>query len=429
VKPSPDCPVQVASIQTLGAMQNGRRCRELPPADLVVVDEAHHAVSPSWRRIIEAYPSAVILGATATPWRTDKRGLSDMFDTHVLAATVSELIENGSLSQYEAYAYDAPDLHTVPVVAGEFHQGRLSLACNTAVLVGGIVKEYLSYGRGKRALLFAASIAHSLALVEELRGNGVRAEHLDGETPPGERADVLRQLAAGDVHVVSNVGVFTEGFDSPGVEVVILARPTMSLSLHLQMCGRGLRPAPGKERALLVDHGGNFLRHGLPDDERDYALTATPVRSKELGQCPLCRQIYGRLRDDGSCPKCKQIIAPPRAVREEQERQEKKRLEGERIEAERIRELRKQHASSVPTEVKRKYYERLLAEAKNKRYKAGWAFVRFKLAFGHAPNFGGTRTAKPAPAQQQQLGVGCTCLIGEALCGWCAGRARDEQVA
>jgi superfamily II DNA or RNA helicase len=274
----------------------------------------------------------------------------------------------------------------VPIVAGEFNQAALSLACNTRVLVGGIVREYLAYGAKRRALLFPVSIQHSRALVDELCLHGVAAEHIDGDTPKDARRNILRALADGRVRIVSSVGCFTEGFDSPGVEICILARPTMSLTLHLQMCGRGLRPAPGKAKALLVDHGGNFLRHGLPDDERDYALTATPKRVAELHHCPLCRAVFGRLNDDGTCPKCSETIAPPREVREEQARSEKVRIEGERIETERIRELRRQAAANASENTKRDYYQRLLAEAKSKQYKLGWAFVRFKLRFGHPPD-------------------------------------------
>lgn len=423
VPPRPELPVQVASVQTLGARQNGKARRELPPADLIILDEAHHAVSPTWRRVLESYPDAVMIGATATPWRTDKRGLADIFQSHVLAATVSELIQNGSLSPYEAFAYDAPDLHEVPVVAGEYNQAALSLACNTSVLVGGVVSEYLSYGRGRRALLFAVSIEHSRAITAELLAHGVAAEHVDGTTPKLERAATLRRLAAGETHVVCNVGCFTEGFDSPGVEICILARPTMSLSLHLQMCGRGLRPAPGKKRALLVDHGGNFLRHGLPDDERDYSLTATPKRVADINTCPLCRAVFGRIRDDGSCPKCSEIIAPPREVREEQARKEKERIEGERIEAERIRELRRQHAANVPTEHKRAFYDRLVAQARAKNYKPGWVFVRFKMAFGHAPNFS-KKTYVDVVEER-----GCTCFLGHPPCGWCTSSQDREEVA
>lgn len=425
VPPRPDLPVQVASVQTLGARRHNGRVRELPHADLVVVDEAHHAVSPTWRRLLEAYPAATVIGVTATPWRTDKRGLADLFETHVVAATVAELIANGSLSRYEAYAYDAPDLHEVPVTAGEYNQGALSLACNTSVLVGNIVERYLDYGRGKRALLFAVSIEHSLALVDELRGHGVPAEHVDGMTPKPDRAAVLRRLAAGETHVVSNVGCFTEGFDSPGVEICILARPTMSLSLHLQMCGRGLRPAPGKPHALLVDHGGNLLRHGLPDDDRDYSLTATPKRVAEMHRCPLCCAVFGRLGDDGSCPKCGEIIAPPREVREENARREKERIEGERIDAERIRELRRQQLANASNEKKREYYDRLVAQAKREGYKPGWVFVRFKLAFGHPPNFGPKKPKKSAP---EPIEESCTCFLGHPPCSWCT-RQPDEEVA
>lgn len=380
--------VQVASIQTLGARRAGVACRLLPKADLVVVDEAHHAVSPTWKRIIESYPDAVVIGATATPWRIDKRGLADLFETHVLAATVRELIDNGSLTDYDVRAYDAPDLHEVPIVAGEFNQRELSLACNTSVLVGGIVRDFMGYHGGRRALLFPVSVDHSCALVDELRANGIAAEHIDGETPKDERKAIIARLAAGRVQVVSSVGCFTEGFDSPGVEICILARPTMSLTLHLQMCGRGLRPAPGKERALLVDHGGNFMRHGLPDDDRDYSLTATPKRLDELHRCPLCLQIFHRLGDDGSCPKCDEIIAPPREVREEQARREKERIEGEIINAERIKQLRKEAAQKESAERKRGYWLHLVATAKRKGYKPGWAYGRFRARYGHPPNFG-----------------------------------------
>jgi superfamily II DNA or RNA helicase len=399
VKPQPERAVQVASIQTLGACREKRRCRELPPADYVIVDECHHAVSATWRRLIDAYPDAIVIGATATPWRTDKRGLADLFETHVVAATVAELIANGDLCEYDVRAYNAPDLHEVPIVAGEFHQGQLALACNTAVIVGGIVSEYLTYGRGRRGLLFAVSVENSLALVAELEAHGVRAEHVDGSTPKPERAAILRRLAAGETHVVSNVGCFTEGFDCPGIEICILARPTMSLSLHLQMVGRGLRPAPGKARALLVDHGGNFLRHGLPDDERDYSLTATPQRVAELHRCPLCLAVFHHINDDGSCPKCREVIAPPREVREEQARREKERVEGELLDKEQIRRRREEDKQRQALELKRslaeafradspqKAYSLLMAIAAKRGYQPKWAAVQYMRRFKRWPSF------------------------------------------
>lgn len=414
-------PVQVASIQTIGRHDPST----WPPADLVIVDEAHHACSPSWRRMLEHYSEAIIIGATATPWRTDKQGLLDIFEDYVLAATVSELIGNGSLSPFDVYAYDSPELHEVPLVAGEFNQQALSLACNTRVLVGNTVERFREYHNGRRALLFAVSIDHSRALVDELRVHHIRAEHIDGKTDKLERKRIVQQLAAGEIQVLSSVGCFTEGFDSPAVEICMLARPTMSLTLHLQMCGRGLRPAPGKQRALLVDHGGNFLRHGLPDDERDYSLTATPKRVAEMHRCPLCCAVFGQLSDEGACPKCDQIIAPPREEREAAARREKERVEGEAIEAERIRELRKAFLANAPEQKKRKYYEKLIGEAKAKGYKPGWVAHRFKVVYGHYPSFG---KRQPALEELRQARVEreCLCHLGHPPCSYCTDGKRAE---
>ncbi len=437
VTPRPELPVQVASIQTLGAVREKVRCRPLPPADLVIPDEAHHAVSGTWKRLLAEYPKATIVGATATPWRTDKLGLADIFETHVVAATVAELIANGSLCEYDVRAYDAPDLHEVPIVGGDFHQGKLALACNTTVHVGEVVGEYLGYGRGRRALLFAVSVEGSRAIVAEFLAKGVRAEHVDGTTPKLERAAILRRLAAGETQVVSNVGCFTEGFDCPGIEICILDRPTMSLSLFLQMVGRGLRPAPGKARALLVDHGGNFLRHGLPDDDRDYSLTATPQRVAELHRCPLCLDVFHRINDDGSCPKCSEIIAPPREEREEQARREKERVEGELLNKEQIKQRREEEkhrqalerkrelAEAFGADSKQEAYSLLVAIATKRGYDRKWASVQFMRRFGHWPSF--AKKAKSSPPEPD----GCTCFLGHPPCSWCTRRpdADEQEVA
>lgn len=372
----PTNPVQVASVQTLTR-------RELAPADLVIVDECHHSVSPSWRAILSEYPNAFIVGLTATPWRTDRVGLADLYQGSVLAATPAELIAGGALCPYEAYAYDAPDLHAVKVTAGEYNQGDLGLACNTSVLIGGVVGEYHRHTPGRRALVFACSVEHSQAIAAEF---GPCARHVDFRTPTAERERAIADLAAGRLLILCSVSLFAEGFDCPAVEVCILARPTLSLSLHLQMVGRGMRPSPGKRGLVIHDHAGNLLRHGLPDDERSYELSATPARVHDLNSCPFCRAACRPL-DDGTCPKCHEIIAPPREVREANARARKEQLEGERIAAEEIRRRRREQAAAAPEAKKRAYYERLRAEAAEKGYKPGWVGVRFQAVFGHWPRF------------------------------------------
>ena len=223
--------VQVAAIQTLA-----RRMDSLPEADIVIYDECHHSTSNTSIDVLAHYASAVVIGLTATPWRTDKVGL-DFFDAHVVAATPSDLMKLGALVDYEPWAFYSPDLDGVDTFAGDFNQGQLGLACNTKVLVCNVVDEYLRHASGKQALCFPVNIVHSKHLVEQFVLRGVKAQHLDCDTPKAERELILAAFAAGVVQVLSSVGVLTEGFDCPVAEVCILVRPTQSLPLCLQMMG------------------------------------------------------------------------------------------------------------------------------------------------------------------------------------------------
>jgi len=393
-------PVQVGSVQTLS-----RRLDQLPEADVVFIDEAHHSISNSYRAVVERYPNAIVIGLTATPWRMGKLTLAEMFQELVLAATVAELMAIGSLTGYDAFAYDSPDLHDVATVAGEYNQKQLAIATNTAVLVGHVVREYLTHANGRRGILFPVDVEHSEHLVGEFRANGVNAAHLDCHTPKLEREKILAGLAAGDIKIVSSVGVLTEGFDCPSVEVIMLARPTQSLSLHLQMIGRGLRPSPdtGKVRALIHDHAGNLMRHGFPEDDRDYSLTATPQRERDMHTCPFCYFLFGSTKQDGTCPKCGELVAPAieKARADRESRIEKKVVDGVRLTAAQIRlerdhRLRKglrldltdqqlDRAAHATIEEKAAEYKRLLQVAERKGFDKGWASHRYRDSFGVWP--------------------------------------------
>lgn len=391
---------QIASVQTLA-----RRLDQLPPADIVVIDEAHHAIANSYRAIVERYPSASVIGLTATPWRAGKLTLAEMFDEAVVAATPAQLFEIQALVPYEAFAYDAPELSDVRSVGGDYNQKQLAVATNTSVLVGSVVREYLEHARGRRAILFPVDVQHSEHLVGEFRANGVNAAHLDCHTPKLERERILSGLASGDVAVVSSVGVLTEGFDCPAAEVCILARPTQSLSLHLQMIGRVLRLSPetGKVRALIHDHAGNLLRHGFVEDDRDYSLTATPQRDRDMHTCPFCKFLFDTPKPDGTCPKCGELIAM--AIEKQREergsRTEKTVVDGKRLTAAQIREMRIMRekrrlrndltdeqlvlAAHATPEEKAAEYKRLLAVAERKGFDEGWAAHRYRDSFGVWP--------------------------------------------
>jgi superfamily II DNA or RNA helicase len=429
-------PAQVASVQTLA-----RRLDRKPPAGLIIVDECHHAASETYRKIVDAYPDAVVIGLTATPWRSDRIGLADIYETSLLATTPAELIRGGALVDYDAFAYDAPDLHQVKVTAGDFNQKDLALACNTQVLVGSVVREYLTHANGRRAILFPVNIEHSQALVAELRAAGVVAEHIDCNTPSEPRNEAMRRFRSGDLMVLASVGVLTEGFDAPAAEVCILARPTKSLSLHLQMIGRVLRPSPetGKQRALIHDHAGNLLRHGLPDDVRDYSLTATPAKVIAARTCPACFAVFNRTKN-GLCPKCGELIALPEERSESGGRAELERVEGTRLTKAQIQKLRGHRAeigltrelsdrqivraAAATREEKAAEFLRLRQVAEKKGFKLGFASHQYRETFGVWPRFAdgeldgiepAARPFFPLPPRQREDDreepTSCTCSI------------------
>lgn len=316
--PLTDAAIQVASIQTLA-----RRLGQMPPPDLVFADEAHHSVAGTWVKLLAAWPEARIVGLTATPERLDGRGLSDVFDAMVSGPSVVELMGGGYLSGYKAFAPSTVDLSGVRTRMGEYAAADLSAAVDKPALVGDIVSTYRKLAMGKRAILFAASIGHSKHLVEAFQSAGIAARHVDGSTPADERAQAIADFAAGRTLVLSNVELFGEGFDVPAVEVVILARPTQSLSLHLQQIGRALRPAEGKPHALILDHAGNLARHGLPDDDREWSLDGLARGRKRgaeaLPAVKVCPDCFCTHRPAAACPECGHQYAP--MVRKLEERE------------------------------------------------------------------------------------------------------------
>lgn len=270
-------PIQVASIQTIAR-------RKQDDFDLVFVDEAHRSSAATYtEHVFKRHAGAVIIGLSATPCRADGRPLGTHFDELIIGARYSELIAGGHIAAPLVYSTPVvPDMSTVRTSAGDFNQEDLEEAMNKGALIGDLFTQWNKHPRA-RTVVFAVSVAHSLAIVERFRAEGVRAEHLDGTTAEAERAAILARLASGDTEVVSNVGVLCEGWDLPSCKRLILARPTKSLGLFMQMGGRILRPWGG-EVPIVLDHGGNVDRHGLPHEDREWSLTSKP---KKCGTAPV----------------------------------------------------------------------------------------------------------------------------------------------
>ena len=303
----PQAPVQVASIDTLRARALNRDVIPLPMADIIFIDEAHHARALTYERVIDAYPKAAVIGLTATPCRGDGRGLGNIFTKLIECPQVEELIGLGVLVRSRVYAPVDPDLTGVRTQNGDYVTHQLASRMNTDKLVGDIVTHWLQYGERRRTVLFAVDVAHSVHIRNEMIRAGVRAEHLDANTPITERETILAHLASGETELVTNCMVLTEGWDMPQVGCCILARPTKQMGLYRQMIGRVLRAAAGKQDAIILDHSGACYRHGLPEDPVEWTLAidrraANPAHEK--------RKVGGefRLRE---CPECNALMAIP----------------------------------------------------------------------------------------------------------------------
>lgn len=285
----PTAKVQIASIQTLV-----RRMEHMKAPNLIAWDEAHHQAANTWKKVYEAFPDAYHLGLTATPERLDGRGLSGFFQELVRGPSVQELISAGYLADFKVFAPPGVDASGVRSRYGDFVRSDLEKAADRPSITGSAVAHYKKHCEGQRCIAFCCSIQHSLHVVEQFNAAGIPARHVDGETQTTERDRAMRDFEDGKVLVLGNVDLFGEGVDCPILGSVLLLRPTQSLILHLQQCGRALRPSPGKECAIILDAAGNTMRHGFPDEDRAWSLEGHAGRKpadashSRVRVCPEC---------------------------------------------------------------------------------------------------------------------------------------------
>jgi len=395
----PGAPVQIASVQTLFRRAIAGSKMTVPPADLVIIDEAHHANAGTYRKLVGAYPNAIVIGLTATPCRGDGRGLGAIFDDLVEAPDVPALVAAGYLVPALVYAPDRPDLTGVRTERGDYAAAQLAERMDLPKLVGSIGEHWSRHASDRRTVLFASGVGHSLHCRDELRRCGAMAEHIDGSTPVDEREAILRQFASGAVDVVCNALVLTEGWDCPEASCLILARPTKSLGLYRQMIVRVMRPAPGKADALILDHSGAVFEHGLPDDPIRWTLrpdkrAESPSQSKRakgsmpsLTSCPEC----GAVRHGGKpCPAC--------GWRPRRKAETFEVIDGQLGQVDRTRRVK----TSPPSfDEKRRWHCELAFIADEKGYQRGWVSHKYRERFGSWPE---ARTVIPQPAGQEVRG-------------------------
>lgn len=308
--------VFVASVQTLVKRLDKIPADQVP--DLIVIDEAHHLTAGTmWGTVVEKFPKARLLPVTATPCRLDGKGLGleagGYADRLIMGPTMRELIEAGALSPYRIFAPpNAVDLTGVKVRAGDYAKDQLASAMDKPTITGDAVQHYNRLAKGKRAIAFCVSVDHARHVANEFEASGVRAEYLDGTMDATEREATIKRFEAGETLVLTSCDLVSEGFDLPAIEVAILLRPTQSLSLYLQQVGRALRVFEGKSEAIILDHVGAVITHGLPDEDREWTLDGVKKRQRKAANdnepgidrvqtCPKCFTVH---LPAPSCPTC-----------------------------------------------------------------------------------------------------------------------------
>ena len=371
-------PVMVCSIQTVAR-------RGLPDVDLIVIDEAHGvAGSQDYRKVLFANNLLPVIGLTATPFACGLAKHYDelhgpLFETMVVAASIRDLINPGYLVDCDIYAPADPDLSGVGISRNaygeaDYNERQLARAVDKPKLIGAIVQHWKRLGQNRPTVVFAVNIAHSKHVASEFNVAGIPAEHIDAYTGDEERAAILARVKSGVTRVICNVGVLTEGWDFPACGVMILARPTRSLTRYIQMVGRILRPHDGKDRAIVLDHSGSAANLPWPTDDLPLELDdGTPnkagMRKKEPpkpSKCPSC--AYLKPPKVHACPDCG--FAPERQANVDVQA-------GELVKVERKRKADKFERQSA--------YSQLLYIADERGYSDGWVSHKYRALFGFWP--------------------------------------------
>lgn len=271
-----DYTVQVASIQTITHHGNIDLANALN-VNYIIIDEAHHSIANSYRKLWKMFPDAKVLGVTATPWRMNNRGFREMYDKLILSKPIKKFIEEGWLAPYDYYSIKETSVLNTEInsidqfdVEGDYKTSALETVIDTSKIRAQLLDSYLRYAKGKKGIIYSISRKHSDHICNEFKQAGVNIVRIDSLTPRDERRLYVRRFRSGLIDIIVNVDIFSEGFDCPDIEFIQLARPTKSLVKYIQQVGRGLRPTTNKSRCLILDNVGLHLAFGLPDADQDW---------------------------------------------------------------------------------------------------------------------------------------------------------------
>ena len=295
-------------IQICSALSLFNKLDLIKKPDFIIWDECHHIASSTWSKIFNYFPDAHHIGLTATPQRLDGKGLGKFFEKMVQAPPMRELINQGYLSDFDIYAPSKIDLEGVASKNGDYDQEQLDKVVNKSTITGCAIEHYKKICNNKKAIVFCVSINHSLEVVKKFNDAGIKAAHIDGQMTNKQRDELINKFQDGELKILSNVDIVGEGFDLPAIEAAILLRPTQSLTLYLQQVGRALRRSQGKDKAVILDHAANVLRHKMPDFENIWDLNYDVMKNKKevkkvisYKSCPECNLVVNKSRIKCNC--------------------------------------------------------------------------------------------------------------------------------
>ena len=335
---------------------------------LIITDECHHSLATTYRRIYNHFPNAFRLGVTATPARLDGSGLGAVYDKLIIGPSAKWLIDSKFLSPYEYYGPSIVDLTGIKTVHGDYNAQDIEDKMLKKGVFGDVISSYRKLANGIKTICYCATVKHSQFMSEQFREAGISAVHIDGSTPSDTRDRIINKFRTGEISMLCNVDLISEGFDVPDCGAVIMLRPTKSLTLYIQQAMRCMRYRAGKT-AVIIDHVGNYARHGMPDDDREWSLEGkkkTKGKKEDVEGIPL-----------RTCPKCFAVM--PSACKtcrecgyefEEQESEIKEyNAQIERIEGFTINYSTWRDCTSM---------QELQEYAKSHGYKSGWAYYKAK---------------------------------------------------
>lgn len=361
--------MNLVTIDSVGKIS--RRLENLTQPSLILIDEAHHVKAKTYLKIIEHFKDSVILMFTGTPVRLDGSGFDDIADDLIIGKSVKWLQENGNIAPFKYYAPSLVDTTRLKKRAGEFTKASIDESMKR-VIYGDVIAHYEKLAKGKQAIIYTHSVEASKSVSNAFKRAGYTSIAISGKTPPETRERAMRAFRDGELKIMVNCELFTEGIDLPNVDVCIMLRPTQSLSLYLQFAMRALNPRDGKT-AIIIDHVGNVDRHGLPNADRDWSLKGIEKTKKKtkLGEpttrtCDDCYATFWSV--ERICPMCGHENKPTKE-------------EIEIIREIQLEERRQEVASKVETFVTSdqcQTVEELKEFAKQHGYKPGWVYHQQK---------------------------------------------------